>query len=442
MSQDLLNQDPIVSHSPDLLLRDNIFCNTSGYVRLLFVQRSFGFRTLSRDVVDGDKLIYVTDRVLDRFLLPDDLQTITEQFVKWRDQREVIPIKYTFVDQTIHHGDEFTLPPEAKLEVPGVYVWKDKYGLGCSYYRDVWFDWSERCKHSFRVTPKRGNDVYTDIVRKRFEPALSAPNNVFFDPSWGVKKTPMLYLTLTTDPVVVDHDVGKAWLRFGKWWNSFITNLRNQYPGKISYIRSWQSQDNYSPHCHVLLYFQEKDFTAVPWIDRDGGQSFRLPSRSHDREAIKQAWKWGSCDIQCVADTQTAYKDLLKYVTKDLEGGASDKTNGMVWFFEKRAFAISGDYFNILKGATDEPSVADLISADMDNSNSKLVRIDIYPIMGADIVPKNWQNSLIEGDPPPELVGFFANLELQLDYRECKPGKNMAPGCRVYLWDKVKGGKF
>lgn len=438
--------DVIVPHSPDLIINNNIFCNDAGYVRLFFVQTNLGLHSCSHDVAVNDRLVYIKQRYLDRFLLLEDLQTIEEQYIKWRDQRELIPMKYTYAERIQHFGAASDLPANAdKKEIfrgCDVVHWKDKHGLDCSYWKGVWFDWFEHHEFKFNVTPKRGNDVYTGIVKKRFEPALSAPNTVFFDPAWGEKSTPMLYVTVTVDPKLMNHDIGNAWLQFGKMWNSFITNLRNQYDCKISYVRSWQAQNNYSPHAHVLLYFHSKEFTVVPWVDKDGNQSFRLPSRSHDREAIKKAWKWGNCDIQCVADTQTAYKDLLKYVLHDLEGGEANKTNAMVWFFEKRAFAISGDYFNILRGAMSEPDIADLILPDRDNSNYRLVRIDIYPIMGADLVSDKWQSSLIEGDPPPDLVNFFGEMEKHLEAHECKQGRLKSDEYKVYLWEPIKKGRF
>lgn len=431
--------EPVTNDLP-LLLGDDVFCNESGYVRLNFVQCALGLHRYAHDIVKNDCLIYKKETRLSHCLSVADCDIITEQYVKWRDQREVIPIKYTFVDPAVYASDPCNIPAGASKNAYGVHIWNNEYGLPCSYYNGVLSTYNDRIERVFRATPKRGNDLYCQIVAERFKPALSAENIVFFDPSWGTKQTPMLYITVTVDPRIVGYDIGLSWLLFGKWWNSFITNLRNQYGCEISYIRSWQSQDNFMPHGHALVYFKDRSFTAVQWRDRDGGISFRLPSRSKDRSLIKNAWKWGNCDIQCVADTQTAYKDLLKYVLRDLEGGASDKTNGMVWFFEKRSFAISGNFFDIIKNATSEPDVADLIVADMRNSNSPLVRIDIFPVMGAVLVPVTWQHRLIGADPPPDLLEFFRLLEAKTEPSECKRGRlGVSSCCKVFVWKKPEG---
>ncbi|GAJ08739.1 unnamed protein product, partial [marine sediment metagenome] len=210
----------------------------------------------------------------------------------------------------------------------------------------------ESYKYHFPHACKRGNSVYTDIIKERFKPFLEQEPITFFDPAYvGVRNrkstTRMLYITGTTDPKTCGYDRG--WLSFGKRWNSFITNLRKQF-GSIVYIRTWQSQKNGYPHFHALLYFKDRKFTVVPWVHKNGKISYRLPSRLKCRSAIKKAWRWGGLDILCVGNTHDSFTDLLKYVTRDLAGGECDLTNTMVWYFGKQSFGISENFAKVIWG--------------------------------------------------------------------------------------------
>ncbi|GAI05236.1 unnamed protein product, partial [marine sediment metagenome] len=214
--------------------------------------------------------------------------------------------------------------------------------------------------------------------------------------------------------------------------------------GSIVYIRTWQSQKNGYPHFHALLYFSDYEFTVVPWVHDNGKISYRLPSRLKCRSAIKKAWNWGHIDILCVGDTQDAFTDLLKYVTRDLEGGECDLTNCMIWYFERQSFGISKNFAKVVWGTNvgiglAEPNDADLISDSMYNSNLELIRIEIYPTIRADLVysdpPKTYQIDIFGKDPPPQSTintGFLERLTMDYDLIECKPSKKF--DCPVFMY--------
>lgn len=290
---------------------------------------------------------------------------------------------------------------------------------------------------------KRGNDEYIRLIKERLKPFLNNSPIIFFEDDWGEKTTNALYLTGTVDPAICGNDRG--YLEFGSWWNSFITNIRSQI-GDLVFIRSWQSQKNGYPHFHAILYFKDKEFNAVRWIDDDGGISYRLPSRSGDREILKGAWKWGNLDIQCIQDMNESFKDLLKYVTRCLEGGESDLTNALLWYFQRQAFGISDDFVRIVWGkenvALSEPDNADLIDRHKSNSNLDLIRIEIYPTIRRDLFSKTIQDHVdTDEDPPP----FTENDEKILNYLvrdcdlvECKRSEKF--DVPVFMWRSSGSG--
>jgi hypothetical protein len=280
---------------------------------------------------------------------------------------------------------------------------------------------------------KRGNDIYIKILKDKFNPFFKSKNHKdFFITSQNinrkrVRRTRMLYITGTCDHNITGN-ISASWLSFGNYWNEFITRLRDVF-GKVGYIRTWQSQDNGYPHFHALIYFFDHEFTAVHW---DPDDTWRIHNkqkvvinRKNDKKAycrdlIKSFWKWGNLDIQCCSNTKDALRDLLKYVIRDLEGGASDLTNAMVWYFRKRSFAVS-DAFAVLFSTADaslEPSDADLINAvgvtQEAIQEDELIGIDVFPIIPRNLMPfytqltlKDW---LDPPDPPPEIVDFLENF--------------------------------
>ncbi|GAH99725.1 unnamed protein product [marine sediment metagenome] len=103
------------------------------------------------------------------------------------------------------------------------------------------------------------------------------------------------------------------------------------------------------------------------------------------RQAIKDAWSQGFVDIKCIDNMQDTFKDVLKYVTRCLDGGLYTLTNAMVWYFRRQSFGISKDFIKEVWGTggsidSAEPSNADENSQLRSNSNRKLIAIEIFPI--------------------------------------------------------------
>ena len=414
---------------------DETLCNCYGALRLALVRKHYGLLTVEtgetkKDALGG--LVALREKVMLGELSQADLEALTSLYVSWRDKREVLPMRKTYLKREVLNCNG--LPIDADKLASFQYA-----RPGTSYkgylFRDV-----ETSEWVFKETVKRGNRPYIELVKQKFGVFIGREPKVFFDESWGLKETSMLYITGTVDP----SQKGRcdSWLHFGEMWNRFITNLRNQF-GPIAYIRTWQSQANGYPHFHALLYFEQRSFTVVEWTHPNGKTSYRLPSRSGDRTKIKKTWKWGNLDIVCVQNTHDAFTDLLKYVTRDLEGGESDLTNAMVWFFGKQSFSFSGDFVKAVWGdgetlASLEPSDADLINDERGNSNSKLIRIEVFPIIPAEILPFRWE----KGAGPPKL--FVHWLENQADM-DAFTARTTPEGVQTIVYkrrEESRGGEF
>ena len=393
-----------------MTLGDRDLVNEWGSLRLCKVQSAFGY----------DSKIHKQETLLDTNFL-------TEIYTRWRDLKEVVPIKYVYQDKELRY-----LGSDAQKYVNGVYAIT---GHLYSEHKGYVTIPKEVNEWKFPIAVKRGNEQYIRIIKDRMAPFLQQEPITFFDRSWGVKKTNMLYVTLTVDPAYCGNDMG--YLDFGTWFNSWITNLRNQF-GDLVYIRAWQSQESGYCHAHALIYFIDTEFTAVYWKPDN---SFRLPSRSKVRSAIKKAWRWGNCDIICVDNTQDAFKDLLKYVTRDLEGGESDLTNALLWYFRRQAFAISRNFAEVVWGEPRsidlaEPGNADLIEPNMCNSNLPLIRIEIFPMIRQDLFSKAFEihnKTLMEPPPITESDAFLLErLVMDCDMVECS--RNEEFDCPVFMY--------
>jgi hypothetical protein len=405
--QELLTRVNDISTSNDESVYGS-FCNEWGSLRLRKVQYFYGY----------DR----KEKLQSRPLTDVDLNEITDLYVRWRDTDEVVPIKYVYEDSTIEDWGD-------KADSYVSFVYKQTGKLLYNYKGYVTVP-RERYEWRFPTAIKRGNDEYIRLIEERLKPFLNNEPIKFFEDDWGLKKTNALYLTGTVEHSLCGNDRG--YLEFGSWWNSFITNIRLQM-GDLVFIRTWQSQKNGYPHFHAILYFKDREFTAVKWRDEDGGISYRLWSRSEDRKILKNAWKWGHLDIQCVQDMTESFKDLLKYVTRCLEGGESDLTNALLWYFQRQAFGISDDFVNVVWGKENvtlsEPDSVDLIDRNMSNSKSGLIRIEIYPTVRRDLFSFSSQNRIDTNEDPPPFTENDARLLNYLtrdcDLVECKRSEKL-----------------
>jgi len=326
----LLNRlDAVLSYEPE-----DVFCNEFGAVRVCLVRREFGLHKLDNSSV----------KVQIKPLTNSDLKDIRNLYVNWRDLAELIPIRKTYREQQIFYAPDLNTTAEKYRD------YMDSHGFHAVSYLDfVFVDGYTYC-WSGLPSCKRGNSVYVDLVRDKFQPLLDSKKHIdFFSTVVNkkrkrVRKTKLLYITGTCDQKITG-DIAHSWLLFGKSWNTFITNIREQFKG-VEYIRAWQSQKNGYPHFHALVYFKDFKFTAVRWKEKDNSYSWRVHNRQMlngklVRGRLKDAWKWGNLDVKCCDNTQSAVVDIVKYITRDLEGGESDLTNTMVWYFGKQSYSIS-----------------------------------------------------------------------------------------------------
>jgi hypothetical protein len=405
--------DPIIS-------TDDPFTNAYGSLRLALVRKHYGL------FMDE----FLKTKVQIKPLTYDKINELISLYTNWRDDPEFMPMRCTWKDTEVVSADELNVNPEVYVNklldigsrLPGG-------DLPTQYKGFIWRP-SYRKTHSFHKSIKRGNDVYIEAVKDRLAPIVEKPPVNFFDPAYvgqrkRASKTSMFYLTgsikFKDDNGRVTLPISDAWLNFGDYWNSFITNIRQQF-GKCVYVRTWQSQKNGYPHFHALVYFCGREFTVVRWKGQDGKYSYRLPPNSNARKAIKSAWKMGNLDVVCVPDTHSAMKDLLKYITRDLEGGESDLTNTMVWYFGKQAYAFSKDFVKEIWGdemdpnSLAEPTNYDLINTISSNSNSELVRIEVWPTMKAKLLGLSGDiKRLIDVEPPPIVTAILDKLTLECD---------------------------
>lgn len=387
-------------------LDNSSFCNDYGSIRVKLVRKYIDKKNLNSPKIEQIKELYTT----------------------WRDTVEILPLKLVFYDEKVFFVPDLNTTTEKYCNYLGA------HGIKYSNYLDFVFIEGERYEWSPKICCKRGNKVYVDIVKEKFSPLVhSDKHKQFFSTQINkkrlrVRKTKLLYLTGTCNHDITGN-ISNSWDSFGSYWNSFITNIRDQF-GKVEFLRAWQSQKNGYPHYHALVYFYDFDFTVTYW---EPDKSWRVHNRQKHkgkfvRDKLKKAWKWGNLEIKCCDNTKKALTDILKYITRDLEGGGSDLTNAMAWYFGKRSYSFSKGFPAIFAGniSIAEPSNADLINASgvIQSNNSKeiLKRIEVYPILKRDLLPRftqltieNWRNP---PEPPPEVVDYLDRLAL-----DCKVSK-------------------
>lgn len=204
----------------------------------------------------------------------------------------------------------------------------------------LWLDGFD-CMHEyvssiFVKAAKRGNDVYKERVAHKFKFLEELPPVYFFE-EWGVKQTPMLFITLTVDAkrfVLVD-----AWDAISYELHLFETKLRQKY-GSFVKLRVWEAHESGYPHVHLTVCFHKKWFQVFEHLDKKGKQTFRVANKH--RDAIKSMWGMGhNVDVQGVQDTSGALSEVVKYVTKTIFSPKGENTMAMLTLFNKQAYSLS-----------------------------------------------------------------------------------------------------
>ena len=194
----------------------------------------------------------------------------------------------------------------------------------------------------FVKASKRGNSIYKQRIKQKFSFLDGLPPIHFFCEDWGVKRSPMLFVTLTVDPKRCDIDT--AYEDIAVQLNRFETLLRQKY-GTFVKFRVWEVHENGYPHSHTVYYFHNTTFDVFEHFNKKKeGQTrqkrtFRIINKH--RDAIANMWKMGHIDIQAVSDTLGAFSEVKKYITKNIWGKKADLTNAMLTLYRKQAYSIS-----------------------------------------------------------------------------------------------------
>jgi len=262
---------------------------------------------------------------------------------------------------------------------------------------------------------KRGNDVYQRRIKIRLGWLnREIPDKKFFEIKDfqvnKIVKTNLLWVTLTYD--TSRGSLIYAWETLGEDFNRFMSALRRKY-GKINYLRVWEAYESGYPHVHVVMLFEEAEFSVFPhWsesnekktcADQAGSwqpsesSDMKLTFRIKEKREISEFWH-SHVDIQAISSLKAVFTYIKKHQEKiilglsgsiqegdstvgfDLENIRGLLTLFLCWIFRKRSFSVSGSF---------REKISDLISH-LHNSNmvgqrdleGNLVQEWIYHFLG------------------------------------------------------------
>ena len=219
------------------------------------------------------------------------------------------------------------------------YLWMDGYDPTGNFV-----------KTCFVKSSKRGNDVYKALVKERFSYIDSLPPIFFFDDCHSIKRTPMIFVTLTVDPR--KYSKHEAWRSISYELNKFETRLRQlvtywlkkqglqHLKGSFVSLKSFEAHESGYPHIHATYFFHNWSFIVFPHYRGNEDIEYRLPDKFSKQ--IQRLWSMGSnVKIQGVQDTLGAFSEIRKYVTKEIFSPKSVKTCAMLWVYRKNSYSLS-----------------------------------------------------------------------------------------------------
>jgi len=353
-----------------------------------------------------------------------DLDRVVDLSLKWRDQKE--------------------------------YLWLDGFSAKNKYVTSC-----------FVKAAKRGNDVYKSRLKKQFS-WLEELDPIYFFGDWGVKSTPMLFITLTVDSK--KYTLDEAWHNIADELHNFETKLRQKY-GTFVKFRVWEAHESGYPHCHVVYYFHNKWFHVFKHKNQ-----YRIATKHKD--AIKKMWRMGffGVDIQGVQDTHGAFSEVKKYITKSIWTKKGDLTNAMICLHNKQMYWMSkcdfkkkeiklfregktvdevskvlskellkwckkdfigsiwGEqvyfWFYSERGEVAEPQTTALVRECLHNCNIEMPEIVKWKFVGCVLyddlykfMPEINDDWRIIADPPPDLEGYLGIIHRDLNLNLEKNGK-------------------
>ena len=190
---------------------------------------------------------------------------------------------------------------------------------------------------------KRGNDVYTDHINYKFRNMKRATKQKGISLYGAVQETKsdFLFITLTTRQ---DETIDEAWLNIGKKFNQFRSNLIRRF-GKVEFMRTWESHKKGYPHIHALVKFQQHEFNVFK-----GWKNNKQHWLVQNHFKIKECWKHGFSDVSACTSVREGLSYVGKYIIKNAvkENPSENLTLALSWYFGKRAFSVSGNFFAVL----------------------------------------------------------------------------------------------
>ena len=204
---------------------------------------------------------------------------------------------------------------------------------------------------------KRGNDVYWRRVDNRLK-FLRNLSSTLFDPHGNVKKSNVIFATLTYD--INRCSVPEAFETIGLDYNNWIRNLRKKF-GRISCFRCWEASKRGYPHIHVLMVFHDYEF-KIAFSQLKGS---RRVYRIEEKEEFEKSWH-SFVDVQAIRELKEGIRYVTKYLRKTKnEHQTQNLTISLCWLYGKRIFAVSGDFLESLKTEIKNRRVRQVIQMDL-----------------------------------------------------------------------------
>lgn len=258
--------------------------------------------------------------------LTDDLFKNKNGFIRWKK------IRAAYFNNVINEHRALDLYRK----------WRDQKECFAMDGFDVWGDYQLT---AWGKAAKRGNDIYRMMLKQQFSVFDRLPSIDFVDIFQG--HTPMLFITLTVD--TKKYSLRDAWMSVQKHFHQFMASVYQEYGSNV-FLKCWEAHKSGYPHIHLVLFCKKHMFRVRPMKRKDDGTVvFRVDD--DDNDFFHRIWNMGSIvDVQGVSDTDHAFSEIQKYITKSIWSDKCDLTNAMICLFNKRQFSISKDFITSIWG--------------------------------------------------------------------------------------------
>ena len=420
---------PLIISDFDDIIRKQPIDGSYGGIRVQKVRKLYGAERVNGIFVLTEKLCL------------KELKEISEICHTWINEDEVMPFRKVF------HEEQVFFVPDLNTSTDVYCKYLDNNNIHHSSYLDyVWVD-VEKSEWDYKICVKRGNRPYVRKIKEKFKPLMDwcktkeAEEKIGFSTVINknrkrIRKGRLFFITLTIDPHKIKTP-GESWLKSGKLLNSYLTYLRQEFPG-IQFFTAPQAQGNGYYHPHIIAYLPNQKFTVFPNKEYNKRKKkweyvWRIHNRvKHNDKFVRdifKSWNYGFSDVRAIDSLESGLTEILKYVTRDLTGGEERLTLGALWFFGKQGYSMSRNFIECLTGGDidlAEPSNDDSIKAEgaiqSNDSKSKLIRLEFFPPVLKKNLDFSYQKDVLDlsvsPDPPPKVVDYFNYLE-----SKCEPSK-------------------